>query len=84
MINIEKIKSIFKRHTNEYEYCFTGAIPGIYYAEFKEPKLKEPKVKEANYRPRTLEESIELARNMGVPEDQILHLVEEIDNYFEN
>ena len=77
MINIEKIKSIFKRHTNE--YCFTGVIPGLHYAEFKEPKIKE-----ANYKPRTLEESVKLARSVGVPEDQILHVIEEIDAYFEN
>lgn len=76
-INIEKIKSIFKRHTNE--YCVIGTIPGIHYAEFKEPKIKE-----ANYKSRTLDESIELARNMGVPEDQILHIIEEVDDYFEN
>ena len=77
MINIEKIKSIFKRHTTE--YCFTGMNSGLHYAKFKEPKIKED-----NYKPRTLEESIELAKDMGVPEDQILHIIEEVDAYFEN
>ena len=41
-------------------------------------KIEEEKCK------KMFEDSIQLARDNGVPEDEILHNIEEIDDFFEN